>query len=114
MKIKTNVTLIGAMLLLCMYSNAQSQTCLLYTSITMTDLAGMMYDSIHKKLFPLANHVIVYPAHGPGSSCGKNLGPNTYSTIGEEKQFNYAMKAETKEDFIKQVIDCLLYTSRCV
>jgi len=65
------------------------------TEITMTDLAGMMYDSIHKKLFPLANHVIVYPAHGPGSSC----------TIGEEKQFNYAMKAETKEDFIKQVID---------
>jgi len=75
------------------------------TEITMTDLAGMMYDSIHKKLFPLANHVIVYPAHGPGSSCGKNLGPNTHSTIGEEKQFNYAMKAETKEDFIKQVTD---------
>ena len=75
------------------------------TEITMADLAGMMYDSIHKKLFPLANHVIVYPAHGPGSSCGKNLGPNTHSTIGEEKQFNYAMKAETKEDFIKQVTD---------
>jgi len=75
------------------------------TEITMTDLAGMMYDSIHKKLFPLANNVIVYPAHGPGSSCGKNLGPNTHSTIGEEKQFNYAMKAETKEDFIKQVTD---------
>ena len=75
------------------------------TEITMTDLAGMMYDSIHKKLFPLADDVIVYPAHGPGSSCGKNLGPNTHSTIGEEKQFNYAMKAETKEDFIKQVTD---------
>lgn len=75
------------------------------TEITMTDLAGMMYDSIHKKLFPLANNVIVYPAHGPGSSCGKNLGPNTHSTIGEEKQFNYPMKAETKEDFIKQVTD---------
>ena len=63
------------------------------------------YDSIHKKLFPLADDVIVYPAHGPGSSCGKNLGPNTYSTIGEEKQFNYAMKAETKKDFIKKVTD---------
>ena len=75
------------------------------TEITMTDLAGMMYDSIHTKLFPLADDVIVYPAHGPGSSCGKNLGPNTYSTIGEEKQFNYAMKAETKKDFIKQVTD---------
>jgi hydroxyacylglutathione hydrolase len=73
------------------------------TEITMNDLAGMMYDSLHNKLFPLADDVIVYPAHGPGSSCGKNLGPNTHSTIGEEKQFNYAMKAETREEFINQV-----------
>ncbi len=73
--------------------------------ITMNDLAGMMYESMHTKLFPLADEVIVYPAHGPGSSCGKNLGPNTQSTIGEEKQLNYAMKAATKEDFIKQVTD---------
>lgn len=73
--------------------------------ITMNDLAGMMYDSIHSKLFPLADEVIVYPAHGPGSSCGKNLGPNTHSTIGEEKQSNYAMKAATKEEFIRQVTD---------
>lgn len=73
--------------------------------ITMNDLAGMMYESLHNKLFPLADDVIVYPAHGPGSACGKNLGPNTHSTIGEEKQFNYAMKAPTKEDFIKQVTD---------
>ncbi|MEI2739013.1 MAG: rhodanese-like domain-containing protein [Chitinophagaceae bacterium] len=73
--------------------------------ITMNDLAGMMYDSIHTKLFPLADDVIVYPAHGPGSSCGKNLGPHTHSTIGEEKQSNYAMKAATKEEFISQVTD---------
>ncbi|HEY6063159.1 MAG TPA: MBL fold metallo-hydrolase [Chitinophagaceae bacterium] len=73
--------------------------------ITMNDLAGMMYDSIHAKLFPLEDDVIVYPAHGPGSSCGKNLGPSTHSTIGEEKQFNYAMKAATKEEFIKEVTD---------
>ncbi len=73
--------------------------------ITMNDLAGMMYESIHSKLFPLADDVIVYPAHGPGSSCGKNLGPSTHSTIGEEKQFNYAMKAVTKEEFIKEVTD---------
>jgi hydroxyacylglutathione hydrolase len=73
--------------------------------VTMNDLAGMMFDSIHTKLFPLADDVIVYPAHGPGSSCGKNLGPNTQSTIGEEKQFNYAMKAATKEEFIKEVTD---------
>jgi glyoxylase-like metal-dependent hydrolase (beta-lactamase superfamily II)/rhodanese-related sulfurtransferase len=73
--------------------------------ITMYDLAGMMYDSIHSKLFPLEDDVIIYPAHGPGSSCGKNLGPNTHSTIGEEKKLNYAMKATTKEEFIKQVTD---------
>jgi len=71
--------------------------------ITINDLAGMMYESIHAKLFPLADEVIIYPAHGPGSACGKNLGPNTHSTIGEEKQFNYAMKAATKEEFIKEV-----------
>ena len=75
------------------------------TEVTMEDLAGMLYDSIHAKLFPLADNVIVYPAHGPGSSCGKNLGPNTHSTIGEEKQFNYAMKAATKASFIKEVTD---------
>ena len=73
--------------------------------ITMNDLAGMMYESIHTKLFPLEDDVIVYPAHGPGSSCGKNLGPNTHSTIGEEKKSNYALKAATKEDFIKEVTD---------
>lgn len=73
--------------------------------ITMQDLAGMMYESIHTKLFPLEDDVIVYPAHGPGSACGKNLGPNTSSTIGEEKHSNYAMKAATKVDFIKQVTE---------
>jgi hydroxyacylglutathione hydrolase len=73
--------------------------------LTMEDLAGMMYESLRAKLFPLADDVIVYPAHGPGSACGKNLGPNTYSTIGEEKQTNYAMKASTKEDFIREVTD---------
>ncbi|HEV7780219.1 MAG TPA: rhodanese-like domain-containing protein [Chitinophagaceae bacterium] len=73
--------------------------------ITMNDLAGMMYDSLQAKIIPLADDVIVYPAHGPGSSCGKNLGPHTFSTIGEEKQTNYALKAVTKEDFIKEVTD---------
>ena len=76
--------------------------------ITMNDLAGMMYDSIHTKLIPLTDEVIVYPAHGPGSSCGKNLGPNTHSTIGEEKKNNYALKAASKEDFIKEVTDGIL------
>ena len=73
--------------------------------LTMEELAGMLYESIQKQLVPLADDVIVYPAHGPGSSCGKNLGPNTFSTIGEEKATNYAMKAATKESFIEQVTD---------
>ncbi len=75
------------------------------SEITMDDLAGMMYESLHAKLFPLADDVIVYPAHGPGSSCGKNLGPHTSSTIGEEKRSNYAMKASTKEEFIASVTE---------
>ncbi len=73
--------------------------------VTMQDLAGMMYESLQSKIVPLADDVIVYPAHGPGSSCGKNLGPNTTSTIGEEKKTNYALKAATKADFIKEVTD---------
>lgn len=76
-------------------------------ALTMEDLAGMMYDSLQNKIIPLNDNVIVYPAHGPGSSCGKNLGPNTYSTIGEEKQTNYALKAQSKEEFVKSVTDGL-------
>lgn len=75
------------------------------TDITTSDLAGMLYDSLQSKIVPLADDVIVYPAHGPGSSCGKNLGPDTSSTIGEEKQFNYALKAENKKAFIDVVTD---------
>jgi len=71
--------------------------------LTMEDLAGMMYDSIHTKLFPLGDEVIVYPAHGAGSSCGKNLGKETFSTIGEQKAHNYALQAASKEEFIKAV-----------
>lgn len=77
------------------------------TEITTDDLAGMLYDSLQSKIMPLADEVIVYPAHGPGSSCGKNIGPDTDSTIGEEKQFNYALKAATKEAFIRAVTDSI-------
>ena len=52
----------------------------------------------------LPDDVIVYPAHGPGTSCGKNLGPETYSTIGEQKKTNYALQPQTREEFIKAVI----------
>ncbi|MEP6845802.1 MAG: rhodanese-like domain-containing protein [Panacibacter sp.] len=75
--------------------------------MTKEDLAGMLYESLQQKIMPLANEVIVYPAHGPGSSCGKNLGPQTHSTIGEEKLSNYALKLQTKEAFIKAVTDGL-------
>lgn len=77
------------------------------TEITIDDLAGMMYDSLHRYILPLADDVIVYPAHGAGSSCGKNLGPETYSTIGVQKQTNYALQPQTKEAFIKVVTEGL-------
>lgn len=67
------------------------------------ELAGIMYDTIRNKILPLNDDVKVYPAHGPGSSCGKNLGPNTYSTIAEEKKTNYALQPQTKEEFITAV-----------
>lgn len=75
--------------------------------ITTEDLAGMMYESIQTKILPLADEIIVYPAHGAGSSCGKNLGPETFSTIGEQKKSNYALQQQSKEDFIKAVTEGL-------
>jgi glyoxylase-like metal-dependent hydrolase (beta-lactamase superfamily II)/rhodanese-related sulfurtransferase len=75
--------------------------------LTTHDLAGMLYDSLQQKIVPLADDVIVYPAHGPGSSCGKNLGPETFSMIGTEKQFNYALQPQTREEFIKAVAEGL-------
>ena len=75
--------------------------------ITMEDLAGMMYVSLQNKILPLADEVIVYPGHGAGSSCGKNLGVETFSTIGEQKKTNYALQPQTKEAFIKAVTEGL-------
>ncbi|MGV3656354.1 MAG: rhodanese-like domain-containing protein, partial [Chitinophagaceae bacterium] len=75
--------------------------------LTMNDLAGMLYHSLQTKIVPLADEVIVYPAHGPGSACGKALGPSTHSTIGQEKEGNYALKAESKEAFVKAVTEGL-------
>ena len=67
------------------------------------ELAGIMYDTLITKILPLPDDVIVYPAHGPGSSCGKNLGPNTFSTMEEEKKTNHALQPQSKEDFITAV-----------
>jgi hydroxyacylglutathione hydrolase len=75
--------------------------------LTTNDLAGMMYDSLQNKIVPLEDDIIIYPAHGPGSACGKNLGPNTSSTLGEEKQLNYALKASSRDEFIKAVTEGL-------
>ncbi len=72
-------------------------------NLSSEDLAEVLYASLTEKIIPLPDAVIVYPAHGPGSSCGKNIGPNTFSSIGEEKQNNYALKPQSKEDFIKAV-----------
>ncbi len=69
------------------------------------ELAGLMYQSLNGKLKKLPDDVIVYPAHGAGSSCGKNLGPERHSTIGEQKRSNYAMQDMGVEEFIKQVTD---------
>jgi Zn-dependent hydrolases, including glyoxylases len=67
------------------------------------ELASMLYDTLHNKIATLPDDVLVYPAHGPGSSCGKNLGPATHTTIGAEKQSNYALQPQSREDFIKAV-----------
>lgn len=72
------------------------------------ELAGMLYDSLRAKILPLPDDLIIYPAHGPGSSCGKNLGPNTHSTLKEEKETNYALQEQSRESFIKAVTEGLL------
>ncbi|WP_378186846.1 rhodanese-like domain-containing protein [Aquimarina sp. W85] len=77
--------------------------------LTERDLAGFLYDSLRKKIMPLADDVIVYPAHGAGSACGKNMMKETVDTLGNQKQMNYALRADmTKEEFIAEVIDGLL------
>ncbi|TAF55782.1 MAG: MBL fold metallo-hydrolase [Sphingobacteriia bacterium] len=75
--------------------------------ITMEDLAGMLYNSLREKLMVLPDEVLVYPAHGAGSSCGKNMGPETYSTMGQQKASNYALQDQEKTDFIKAVTEGL-------
>jgi hydroxyacylglutathione hydrolase len=77
--------------------------------MTQEDLAGILYESLRKKIMPLADDVLVYPAHGAGSACGKNLSKETVGTLGEQKKTNYALRADmTKEEFIKEVTDGLL------
>lgn len=77
--------------------------------ITEKDLAGFLYDSLREKIMPLADDIIVYPAHGAGSACGKNMMKETVDTLGNQKKMNYALRADmTKAEFIKEVTDGLL------
>jgi len=77
--------------------------------MTQEDLAGILYESLRKKIMPLADDLLVYPAHGAGSACGKNLSKETVGTLGDQKKTNYALRADmTKEEFIKEVTEGLL------
>ena len=67
------------------------------------DMAGMLYDSLHNKLLTLADETEVYPAHGAGSMCGRNISKETHSTIGEQRRFNYALKPMTRNAFISMM-----------
>ncbi len=77
--------------------------------LTQEMLAGFLYDSLRQKVMTLPDEVIVYPAHGAGSACGKNMSKETWSTLEVQKQTNYALRADmTKEEFIKEVTDGLM------
>lgn len=76
--------------------------------VTMEDLAGMLYDSLRTHIMPLADDVVVYPAHGAGSACGKKMMKETVDDLGNQKKVNYALRADmTKEEFIHEVTDGL-------
>ncbi|NCA20986.1 MAG: MBL fold metallo-hydrolase [Crocinitomicaceae bacterium] len=78
-------------------------------SMTKEELAGLLFDSLREKIIPLPDSVTVYPAHGAGSACGKNMSKETTDTLGHQKEVNYALRADmTKADFIKEVTDGLL------
>ncbi len=77
--------------------------------MTQEELAGTLFDSLRSKIMPLADDVIVYPAHGAGSACGKNMMKETVDTLGNQKKMNYALRADmTREEFIKEVTEGLL------
>ena len=77
------------------------------SNMTQEELAGMLYDSLNNKIMPLADDVIVYPAHGAGSACGKNMMKETVDTLGNQKKVNYALNQPNKESFIQAVTEGL-------
>lgn len=77
--------------------------------LTQEDLAGILYESLRHKIMPLADDVTVYPAHGAGSACGKNMMKETVDSLGNQKKMNYALRSDmSKEEFVKEVTDGLL------
>lgn len=77
-------------------------------NMTQEELAGLLYESLYQKILPLDDDIVVYPAHGAGSACGKNMQKETVDTLGNQKKTNYALNQNSKEDFIKAVTDGLL------
>ena len=78
------------------------------SNLTQEDLAAMLYDSLRNKIMPLPNDVIVYPAHGAGSACGKNMSKETFDTLGNQKQSNYALQTMSKKDFVTELTTGIL------
>lgn len=77
--------------------------------LTQEELAATLFDSLRQKIMTLPDEVIVYPAHGAGSACGKNMSKETSDTLGNQKKFNYALRANmTREEFVKEVTDGLM------
>ena len=81
-------------------------------TITKEHLAGLLYESLHNVLMQLPDNVIVYPGHGAGSACGKNISADRSSTIGNQRQFNYALQKMSKNDFVSIVLDGLSVAPR--
>lgn len=77
-------------------------------NMTQEQLAETLFDSLHNKIIPLADDIIVYPAHGAGSACGKNMSKETTDTLGHQKETNYALQDMTKAEFVKQVVTGLV------
>lgn len=76
--------------------------------LTQEKLAQHLYESLHHKILPLTDDIIVYPAHGAGSACGKNMSKETSDTLGNQKKTNYALQPMTKEEFVDKVLDGLM------
>ena len=78
------------------------------SDLTQEDLAGMLFDSLRNKIMTLPDEVLVYPAHGAGSACGKNMSKETFDTLGNQKKANYALANISKPEFIKELTTGIL------